>query len=156
MAPPIDQFIETPARTRIRVGLAPVQNAIHSLLLLTKTEELSGLGGWVIDTAQKLSSEERQQHYRVMIAFYHAILPARSWSSFPHYLDHLAQMDSIALRDKMITSYFELAIHEASEEFTRETAIANEENYLAFLKGRFGEDCLQFLGRPHDACCLCE
>ena len=38
MVPPIDSFIETPARTRIRVGLAPVQNAIQSLLLLTKTK----------------------------------------------------------------------------------------------------------------------
>lgn len=139
MVPPIDQFIETPARTRIRVGLAPVQNAIHSLLLLTKTEELSGLGGWVIETAQKLTSEERDEHYRVMIAFYHAIVPRRSWSSFPRYLDHLASMEPIELRDKMIDSYFELAFNEVSNTFTRETAIASEENYLAFLKERFGE-----------------
>ena len=140
MVPPIDNFIETPARTRIRVGLAPVQNAIHSLLLLTKTEELSGLGAWIIETAQKLSSEELHQHYRVMIAFYHAILPERSWSSFPLYLDHLANMDSVVLRDKMISSYFKLAMHEASDTFTSENAIASEENYLSFLKERFGPD----------------
>lgn len=139
MVPPIDQFIETPARTRIRVGLAPVQNAIHSLLLLTKTEELSGLGDWVIETAQKLTSEERNEHYRVMIAFYHAIVPRRSWSSFPLYLDHLADMDPVALRDKMIGSYFEMTLREASDTFTPETALASEESYLVFLKDRFGE-----------------
>ncbi|MBT3338141.1 MAG: winged helix-turn-helix transcriptional regulator [Anaerolineae bacterium] len=139
MVPPIDNFIETPARTRIRVGLAPVQNAIHSLLLLTKTEELSGLGDWVIQTAQKLSPEELHQHYRVMIAFYHAILPQQRWSSFPVYLNHLAQMDPIALRDKMIDSYFGLSMHkEISAQFTNETAIASEDNYIAFLEERFG------------------
>jgi len=140
MVPPIDNFIETPARTRIRVGLAPVQNAIHSLLLLTKTDELSGLGGWVIETAKKLSPDELHQHYRVMIAFYHAIVPERSWSSFPLYLDHLSQRDPIELQEKMLRSYFKLSFHETSDNFTMESAIASEENYLTFLKLRFGED----------------
>ncbi len=140
MVPPIDNFIETPARTRIRVGLAPVQNAIHSLLLLTKTEELSGLGAWIIETAQKLSIKELHQHYRVMIAFYHAILPQRSWSSFPIYLEHLAQADPVTLRDKMMQSYFELSFHKTATEFTPESAIASEESYITFLKERFSED----------------
>ncbi len=139
MVPPIDNFIETPARTRIRVGLAPAQNAIHSLLLLTKTEELSGLGEWVIQTAQKLSPEELHQHYRVMIAFYHAIMPKRSWSNFQVYLNHLAQMDPVELRDKMIDSYLEMAHKkDISGQFTRENAITSEDNYIAFLEERFG------------------
>lgn len=122
------------------MGLAPVQNATHSLLLLIKTEELSGLGDWVLNTAHQLSPEERKQHYRVMIAFYHAILPGQSWSSFPVYLNHLAQMDPEALCDKMLRSYFELSLHEVSNEFTPEMVIASEENYIAFLVERFGDD----------------
>jgi len=140
MAPPIESFIETPARIRIRVGLAPVQNVIYSLLLLTKTEKLSGLGDWVTNTVEQLSLEERQQHYRVMIAFYHAILPERSWSSFPNYLNHLAEMDPEALRDKLLRSYFKVSLHVVSEKFTPQTAIASQENYIAFLMERFGED----------------
>ncbi len=140
MAPPIDNFIETPARTRIRVGLAPVHNAIHSLLLLTKTEELSGLGDWVVQTAAKIPPEELHQHYRVMIAFYHAILPQQSWSSFPVYLNHLAQMDPNALRAKMINSYFEISMGKEDESsFSPETAIANEDDYITFLRERFGD-----------------
>jgi DNA-binding transcriptional ArsR family regulator len=75
-----------------------------------------------------------------MIAFYHAIIPERRWSSFPVYLQHLRNIDAEALRGKMILSYFNLSMHEATNTFTPETAIANEENYLSFLKERFGED----------------
>ena len=142
MAPPIESFIEIPARTRIRVGLAPVQNAIHSLLLLTKTEELSGLGDWVMNTVHQLSPAERKQHYRVMIAFYHAILPEQSWSSFPIYLNHLAKMDPDVLRNKLLRTYFKLSLHEVSDEFTPETVIASEGNYITFLTERFGDQCV--------------
>ena len=140
MVPPIDNFIEQPARTRIRVGLAPAQNAVYSLVLLTKTKELSGLGDWVINTAHQLSPEERKKHYRVMIAFYHAILPERRWSSFPVYIQHLRNMDAEALRDKMIGSYFNISMHESSDTSTPEIVLANEENYLNFLKERFDEE----------------
>lgn len=139
MAPSIDSFAEAPTRTRIRVGLAPAQNAVHSLMLLTKTKKLSGLGDWIISTAHQLSPEERKQHYRVMIAFYHAITPEQRWSSFPVYLDYLRNTNPENLRDKMINAYFELDLDEASDHFTRETVIASEENYIAFLKERFGE-----------------
>ena len=139
MVPPIDSFIETPARTRIRVGLAPVQNAIQSLLLLTKTKELSGLGDWVINTAHQLSPEERKQHYRVTIAFYHAITPEQRWSSFPVYIQHLTEMDPNDLRDKMLNNYFKVNPSKATDNFTKETVIASEENYIAFLKERFAE-----------------
>ncbi len=141
MVPPIDNFIEQPARTRIRVGLAPAQNAIHSLLLLTKTKELSGLGDWVINTAHQLSPEDRKQHYRVMIAFYHAIVPEQRWSSFPVYLEHLRGMDAEVMRDKMIQSYFTMhLLKEADEKFTPETILANEDDYIHFLKERFGDE----------------
>jgi DNA-binding transcriptional ArsR family regulator len=140
MAPSIDSIIETPARTRIRVGLAPAKSAVHSLMLLTKTEKLSGLGDWVINTAHQLSPEEREQHYRVMIAFYHAIMPERRWSSFPVYLDYLRNTNPEKLRDKMLNAYFKLDPHKASEKFTRETVMDSEENYVSFLKERFGEE----------------
>jgi len=139
MVPPIDSFIETPTRTRIRVGLAPVQNAIQSLLLLTKTKELSGLGDWVVNTAYQLSPEERKQHYRVMIAFYHAILPEQRWSSFPVYIQHLEEMDPVDLRDKMINSYFKLSLKKETDNFTKDTVLNSEENYIAFLKERFDD-----------------
>ena len=140
MVPPINSFIEAPARTRVRVGLAPAQNAIHSLLLLTKTKELSGLGDWVVNTAHQLSPEDRKKHYMVMIAFYHAILPEQRWSSFPVYLQHLAEMDPEALREKLLRCYLDLPLHKTSSDFTKETIIASEENYITFLKERFGEE----------------
>ncbi len=140
MVPPIDNFIENPTRTRIRVGLAPAQNAIYSLVLLTRTKELSGLGDWVVNTAHQLSPEDREQHYKVMIAFYHAIIPERRWSSFPIYLEHLRGMDAEALRDKMIQSYFTISLNDADEKFTPKNILENEENYITFLKERFGEE----------------
>ena len=139
MVPPIDSFIEAPARTRIRVGLAPAQNAIQSLLMLTRTKELSGLGDWVINTAHQLSPDDRKQHYRVMIAFYHAILPEQRWSSFPVYIQHLEEMDPVDLRDKMINSYFKLNLKKETDNFTKDTVLDSEENYIAFLKERFND-----------------
>jgi ArsR family transcriptional regulator len=135
---PTDSFIETPTKTRITVGLAPVQNALHSLLLLTETERLSGLGDWVVDTANRLSPEERKEHYYVMIGFSPAIMTVMNWSSFPVYINHLAAMDPEDMQDKLLKSYFHKPIKEdASIEFTMETAISSEDNYIAFLKQRY-------------------
>ena len=143
MPTPIESFIETPVKTRIKVGLAPVQNAIHSLLLLTETERLSGLSSWVTDTVNQLTPEQRTKHYYVMIGFYFAITSNKDWSSFPIYLDHLAAMDPVVLRDKILNSYAKLPVWDQAETpLDVETALTSEDNYIAFLKQRFQESKL--------------
>jgi DNA-binding transcriptional ArsR family regulator len=138
MAPPIESFIETPTRTRIQVGLAPAFNAIHSLVMLADTENLSGLGDWVVKTARQLSAEERQRHRYVIIGFYHALLPTRIWSSFPAYLDYLAEEDPVVLRNRILDKYLSLPpVGDVQQEFTRETAISSVDSFLELLAQKF-------------------
>ncbi len=138
MSPAIQTFIETPVRARIRIGLAPVQNAIHSLLLLTQRAHLSGLGGWVIETDKNLSSEDRKLHYSVMIGFYHAIMPEKSWNNFQSYIDHLTAISPDELRDKMLKRYLDMPVRgEISKDFNMNEVIESEDKYIEFLKEKF-------------------
>ena len=104
MAPPIENYIETPTKTRIQVGLAPVQNAIYSLVLLTETERLSGLADWVVKTADQLTPAERKQNYYVIIGFHPVIMPNKNWRSFPAYLKNLAAADPEDLRNQLFNN----------------------------------------------------
>lgn len=138
MPTPIESFIGTPAKPRIQFGVAPVQNAIHSLLLLTETDRLSGLSNWVKDTANQLTPKEREKHYYVMIGFYFAITTKKDWSSFPAYLDHLSTVAPEVLRDKILQSYRKIAmLGQPEDPISIETALSSEENYLSFLRQRF-------------------
>jgi ArsR family transcriptional regulator len=140
MPTPFESFIETPAKPRIQVGLAPVQNAIHSLLLLFESEKLSGLAGWVKETAGKLSPEEMKQHHSVMVGFYYAITPDREWDSFPAYLAHLGAMPPEELRDKLLHSYEKMPVKNGiSDVLDTKDAIASEDNYITFLRQRYDE-----------------
>lgn len=140
---PIEGFIEAPTKTRIQVGLAPAQNAIHSLLLLTETERLSGLAEWVVETAGMLTKEELKLHHLVMYGLYHAILPTKEWGSFPAYLEHLAAMAPEDLRDKIWKKYLAHPVMEGVEEaLDQEAAILSKENYVEFLRQRFEESII--------------
>jgi hypothetical protein len=59
---PLQDFIEMPSAAAVSVALEPVQNAIHSLVLLAKAEDISGLSDWVTGTANALTPTERRQH----------------------------------------------------------------------------------------------
>jgi DNA-binding transcriptional ArsR family regulator len=100
-----EDFIEIPAAAPVTVALEPAQNAIHSLLLLTKAEDTSGLSDWVIRTANALTPRERKRHKLVFIGLHFTLVPEQSWPSFPAYVDHLATRNPTALRGKMLTAY---------------------------------------------------
>jgi DNA-binding transcriptional ArsR family regulator len=135
-----------PHAAPIIVALEPAQNAVHSLLLLTRVEQLSGLGDWVVRTANALTSQERKEHNLVLLGFHHAILPEQSWPSFPAYVDHLAALDPKALRDKMLAVYasFPLLVDGESQgcyaepqPIDLEAILKDADSYLDFLRARF-------------------
>jgi hypothetical protein len=97
----IKGFIEMPApeaslvspntESNVSFSLEPAFNALHSLMLLTKVDHLSGLDEWVTRTAAALPPdrrlpESRGAHRRALCRRTHA-----QWSSFPLYLDNLAR-----------------------------------------------------------------
>ena len=100
MPAPEQDIMLSPVKAAVGIRLEPAFNAIHSLLLLAKTKHIAELGGWVEDTVLAMSALERQRHRLVMIGFYFAVQPERSWPSFQEYLDHLASLSPTRLRNK--------------------------------------------------------
>lgn len=131
--------------TAVQVALEPANNALHSLMLLTHADKYSGLGSWVTETLQAMSDAERQTHTLVMIGLFFAVMPEQSWPSFPAYLDHLAALDPVALRDRLIDAYLNLQPCEDADSHgipitTPQALLQSSDNYLRFLHQRFGAE----------------
>lgn len=145
MPAPDQQLLVTPIQTRIQISLEPAQNAMHSLLLLAKLDKHAGLSDWVTDTVQAMSDDDLQRHRLVMIGFFYAVQPRRSWPSFPAYLDHLASLEPLALRAKLMHSYQNLpclpyADQAEREQVDLEVVLASVDSFLDFLGQRFTPD----------------
>lgn len=144
MPTPIQDFISSIEPAEIQIGLEPAFNVLHSMLLLTKVDQVSGFNEWVGQTATAMTAEEKERNRLVIIGFFFAILPDRSFSSFPAFLNYLAQAEPGQLRDKMLDIYFKMPCQatEAIPDPTpvdRAAVLADAESYLAFLRSRFSE-----------------
>ena len=144
---PLPAAIEQPTREQHRVSLEPVPNAIASMMLLTKAEEMPGSGAWVAEMREKLTADELFRHKLVIIGFFHAILPEKNWATFSDYLDDLENSDPVSLRDKMLDTYAEVCI--ACDEETKSTEVnwdeilSSSDAYVGFLLERFGENLVE-------------
>ena len=141
------EILLAPSQSGIQIALEPAQTVFHSLLLLAKTKKLSGFGDWVTETLSSMPTMEKQRHQVVMIGLYYAVQPERSWPSFPDYVDHLAAMPPLALRDKIINAYFNIPCldnGEKSQEVVSEEDIqrmlSSVDSFLAFLGERFSAE----------------
>lgn len=146
---PVQDFIEQPDVAPVVVALEPAHHAIQSLVLLSKTDHLSGLGEWVTRTANAFTARERRRHELVMIGFYHAIEPAQSWPSFTAYVDHMATRSPVELRGKMLAAYARIPpLGEGPERMCLDeplpvdldAILKDVDSYLAFLRERFDAD----------------
>ncbi len=147
MPAPEQEILLAPSQTGIQVSLEPAQSALHSLLLLAKTNKLSGFGNWVSETRRTMSAMENQQHQLVMIGLYYAIQPGRSWPSFLDYVIHLAAMSPIELRDKLLYSYFNMPCLDVTEKSQKifsekdlQNVLSSVDAFLAFLRERFSTE----------------
>ncbi len=143
---PVQEFIVKPDTAPVTVALAPARNAIHSLLLLTDADQVSGLGEWVGRTAAALTSHEVEQNRLVIVGFYHAILPEATWPSFPAYVDRLASRDPRDLRDRMLQAYARLTplvdgqsqiCYGEPADVDWDAVLQSVNTYLDFLRARF-------------------
>ena len=135
------QTIINPIINQVEVALEPANNALHSLMLLVKSDDLPGLDPWIGRTLNAMSDGEIQTNKLVMLGLHHAVLPDRSWPSFPTYLDFLENVDPFYIRDLMLDTYFKMPCQEGDpQSFTStEDVLRSSETYIRFLKGRFGE-----------------
>ena len=147
---PGQDFIVIPDAAPVTVALEPAQSALHSLLLLLRAESISGFSDWVTRTASALTPQERRRHELVILGLHYAVLPEKSWPSFPAYIDHLTSCNPIALRDKMLTTYSRFApVLEGGKNHYGEPqmidwdeVLKDADSYLEFLSERFCEDAL--------------
>ncbi len=140
MPAPIQSVITAPPVAQIQVSPEPAQNMVHSLILLTQAEELLGLADWVYRTSLALSPEERKRNQLVVIGLHFAMAPERSYPSFLAYIDHLAAMEPVRLRDKMMAVYNRMPccqMEESADSLSVDAALDNVDNYLRFLNERF-------------------
>lgn len=145
---PFPATIEQPARELLRISLDPVRNAIASMMLLAKDEEMPGSGAWIAQTRAKLSADELFKHKLVIIGFFFTFQPEGEWASFPDYLKALEKSDPVAMRDKMLKTYSEICIDcdekdPVAEEVDWDQVLSSVETYLGFLRGRFGDTYIE-------------
>lgn len=139
MPAPAQNILVRPPTSLINVSIEPVNNILHSLILLTKAESVSGLATWVTDSAEAMSAAERSSHLLVMIGLHYTLFPDRNWYSFPAYLDHLEKMDPVALRDRMINAYLGMPCMIEVEPLADDgDLLRSEQAYIDFLTSRFG------------------
>lgn len=148
---PVQNSIVIPSATSISIATEPALNAFHSLVLLSKSEHVSGLGEWVARTVAALTPVELKTHKLVLLGLHYAAVPDRSWPSFPAYLQHLESSDPVTLRDKMLATYAripplsagpEQAWYDVPVSFDQAAVLQNADSYLDFLRARFtlGDD----------------
>jgi DNA-binding transcriptional ArsR family regulator len=141
---PVLNFASHRTTSSINISIEPVANALVSLLYLHKATELSGLSDWVYQTVEAMSPEERLRNDIIVNGLYFALVPERSWSSFPAYLNHLSQVKPEVLRDRILDAYAEICHHECEEHtavpYDRQAALASFDVYLDSLVRGFGQE----------------
>ncbi len=150
MPAPEPDLIARPPASPISVALEPALSSLTSLLLLFKLDRLSGLDEWVTRTAAALTPEQRHVNSLVTNGVYYAIVPERSFASFPAYVDHLAALDPTILRDRVLNAYAQIRKDgeccAPPDPINRRVAIdtapllADVNRFLEFLGERFSED----------------
>jgi ArsR family transcriptional regulator len=141
---PFPATIDQPVRERVEIALDPVRNAIASMVLITKMDEMPGTHPWVTKTRAKLSTGELFTHKLVILGFFHAIQPQTERETFPEYLQELEVTQPEALRDRMLHDYEKICFNCDSEEAKKpvnwEQILQSADAYVDFLLLRFGEE----------------
>jgi DNA-binding transcriptional ArsR family regulator len=140
---PRPEALVMPEVTTVEIMLDQVQTFINSMLLLVRSEELSGLNPWVYETVGALTPDQKANHDLVIIGVHQAILPTRYWKDLPTFLAHLESTDPVLLRDKVLETYIKFEPCEKAEEIIvadKESLLADVDFFLNFLKNRFGEE----------------
>jgi len=139
---PSPDAIVLPEVTTVEVRFDPVQTIINSMVLLIRSEDLSGLNPWIYETAAAMSPEQKAKHNLVVIGFHYAVVPKRFWKDFPTFLNYLGKCDAVTLRDNVLDFYLDFDCCDEAEkkiEATRETLLGDVDFFLEYLISKFGE-----------------
>jgi DNA-binding transcriptional ArsR family regulator len=79
----------------------------------------------------------------VLIGVHYAVVPTRSWSSFPLYLEDLARQNPVTLRDRVFSAYYSMGRNKSGStdgllKPEIPALLADQALYFSFLRERFG------------------
>ncbi len=126
------------------VTVEPAINAFGSMTLVSKAKDDPGIHEWVTKTRHQMSAEELARHHLVTIGLHYAILPQNNGISFETYLDGLEATQPSILRERLLDAYSEICMTDTAKKekdnpIEWNEVLSSAENYVAFLKYRFGE-----------------
>ena len=139
---PNPNAVIVPEQVSVQIRLDPVQTMISSMVMMIRSEDLSGLGSWIYETYGAFTQAERERHYLVTIGLHYAVLPNRYWADVPSYLNFLETCQPETLRDQILDAYLSYA--DCIEEdtgltATREQLLEDEAFFLEYLERGFSE-----------------
>jgi ArsR family transcriptional regulator len=152
MPAPEPDLIVAPPVAPVSVALEPAHSALNSLSLLCKIDKLSGLDEWVTRTFAALTPEQRHINRLVMFGLHYAVVPDRSWPSFPAYVDHLETQDPLIFRNQVFSAYAQTYKDDCcpSPDPTLEPTsidvpylLGNVDAFIALLYERFPEEVVE-------------
>ncbi len=140
---PFNLNLEKASPTTITVALEPTRSVLAGMVMLTKDEDLPGISNWFADYRRKMTKKQKFQHTLVVIGFYHAIAPEDGSIPFQEHINRLAQTDPQILLQRMFHAYVHIgAEHGRNTDVDWKTVLSSAENYIAFLKERFGPEAV--------------
>jgi len=137
---PNPDAIVLPEVNTVEVRLDPVQTFINSMVLISRSEELSGLNPWIYETAAALTEEQMAQHYLVVIGLHYIMLPARFWKDIPSYLWHLKNSNPLTLRDQLLDFYIRYEPCDLTDDIPdadKDLLLADVNYFLDYLEKKF-------------------
>lgn len=131
---PANDFMLVSKPPAVSVAIEPVQNALNSLYMLTKADDLSGLDEWVVRTSAAMSPERRHTNRIVFEGLHHALQPERRLPSFPAYIDYVAAQDPVVGRDRLVQSVWRCG---PGMQGQASDLLASVDTYIDFLQTYF-------------------
>ncbi|GER90417.1 hypothetical protein KDW_45790 [Dictyobacter vulcani] len=86
----------------IQVVFDPVSNALNSFALLNEAEQRSDLSPWVMQTAARLTAEQRATNHLIFAGLQDTLTPQRNEPNFPSYLHNLEELNAYVLRKRVL------------------------------------------------------
>lgn len=110
------------------VMLAPVYNALMSLSLLTANLANMAVEPWIIETAARLTPDQRQHNRLIFEGLGSALIPDEPSANFQAYLDSLVVTSPETLRDRVLQGLTQSV--SASVPLTISDLLADEQAFL--------------------------
>jgi DNA-binding transcriptional ArsR family regulator len=129
------EFIAPAKTTTVTFEMAPVYNALSSLILLN--ERLPGFGEWVSQTVAELPQDVLETN-ELLASSATVFLDDQSWPNFSAFIDHLEALDPHGMRDREVEIILKkgaACVEQKSSDLpTAEELLADEGRYLAFIQ----------------------